>query len=167
MFLPKNEQTNSALLLVDLFLFIFWKKVKTPRRHFEINWPLTLELAHIVFKFSRNILFSDVEFLKRFVLSVKPKYILTLLLIVDLDDLYFWVIHLEQKKKHSSYDAIKKSFLFLYRACDIPGPSKIEKNKETHTMLRPILTGEGWGRGVAHVGGGKGGNWLPSFWHIS
>ena len=59
---------------------------------------LALELVHIAFKFSRNILLSDVEFLKRFVLSVKPKYILTLLLIVDLDDLYFWVIHLEQKK---------------------------------------------------------------------
>ena len=36
-FLPKNEQTNSTLLLVDLFSFIFWKKVKTPKRHFEIN----------------------------------------------------------------------------------------------------------------------------------
>ena len=36
-FLPKNERTNSTLLLVDLFSFIFWKKVKTPKRHFEIN----------------------------------------------------------------------------------------------------------------------------------
>ena len=36
-FLPKNEQTNSTLLLVDLFSFVFWKKVKTPKRHFEIN----------------------------------------------------------------------------------------------------------------------------------
>ena len=26
---------------VDLFLFIFWRKLKTPKRHFEINWPLT------------------------------------------------------------------------------------------------------------------------------
>ena len=41
-FLPKNEQTNSTLLLVDLFLFVFWKKVKTPKRQFEINWPLIL-----------------------------------------------------------------------------------------------------------------------------
>ena len=39
-YLPKNEQTNSTLLLVDLFSFVFWKKVKTPKRHFEINWPL-------------------------------------------------------------------------------------------------------------------------------
>mgnify|MGYP001448702005 CR=1 FL=1 len=40
MFLPKNERTNSILLLVDLFSFVFWKKVKTPKRHFETNWPL-------------------------------------------------------------------------------------------------------------------------------
>ena len=33
----KNEQTNSTLLLLDLFSFMFWKKVKTPKRHFEIN----------------------------------------------------------------------------------------------------------------------------------
>ena len=36
-FLPKNKRTNSTLLLVDLFSFVFWKKVKTPKRHFEIN----------------------------------------------------------------------------------------------------------------------------------
>ena len=36
-FLPKNERTNSTLLLVDLFLFVFCKKVKTPKRHFKIN----------------------------------------------------------------------------------------------------------------------------------
>ena len=36
-FLPNNERTNSNLLLVDLLLFVFWKKVKTPKRHFEIN----------------------------------------------------------------------------------------------------------------------------------
>ena len=25
---------------VDLFSFVFWKKLKKPKRHFEINWPL-------------------------------------------------------------------------------------------------------------------------------
>ena len=25
---------------VDLFSFVFWKNLKTPKRHFEINWPL-------------------------------------------------------------------------------------------------------------------------------
>ena len=27
---------------VDLFSFVFWKKLKTPKRHFEINWPLNI-----------------------------------------------------------------------------------------------------------------------------
>ena len=26
---------------VDLFSFVFWKKLKTPKRRFEINWPLS------------------------------------------------------------------------------------------------------------------------------
>ena len=37
-FLLQKERTT--LLLVDLFSFVFWKKVKTPKRHFKINWPL-------------------------------------------------------------------------------------------------------------------------------
>ena len=36
-FLPKNERTNLTLLLVDLFSFVFWKKVKTQKRHLEMN----------------------------------------------------------------------------------------------------------------------------------
>ena len=50
-FLPKNERTISTLLLVDLFSFVFWKKVKTPKRHFEINWPLNemREVYHLCF----------------------------------------------------------------------------------------------------------------------
>ena len=39
-FPPKNEQLNSILLLWDLFLFVYWRKSKTPKRHFENNWPL-------------------------------------------------------------------------------------------------------------------------------
>ena len=42
--LPKNEQTNSTLLLwcptltlVHLFSLVLWKKFKTPKRHFVIN----------------------------------------------------------------------------------------------------------------------------------
>ena len=31
---------NSFLLLCDVFLFVFWKKLKTPKRHFKINRPL-------------------------------------------------------------------------------------------------------------------------------
>ena len=36
-FFQKTKKTNSTLLRVDLFSFVFWKKVKTPKRHFEIN----------------------------------------------------------------------------------------------------------------------------------
>ena len=31
---------NSFLLVCDVFSFVFWKKLKTPKRHFEIIWPL-------------------------------------------------------------------------------------------------------------------------------
>ena len=41
-FPPKNKWTNSILLLWDLFLFVFWRKLKTSKRHFEINWPLVI-----------------------------------------------------------------------------------------------------------------------------
>ena len=46
---------NSFSLLVDLFSSVFWKKVKTPRRHFKINWPLltcllVLGVHHIYLK---------------------------------------------------------------------------------------------------------------------
>ena len=36
----KNEWMNSFLLICNMFSFVFWKKLKTPKRHFEINWPL-------------------------------------------------------------------------------------------------------------------------------
>ena len=43
----KKRTNNSTLLLwyvpqVDLFLFVFWRKLTTPRNHFEINWPLVV-----------------------------------------------------------------------------------------------------------------------------
>ena len=47
MFLPKNKQSNSTSLLwnreVDMFPFVFWKKLKTSKRHFEITWTLVYE----------------------------------------------------------------------------------------------------------------------------
>ena len=27
-------------IIMDLFSFVFWRKLKTPKSHFEINWPL-------------------------------------------------------------------------------------------------------------------------------
>ena len=73
-FLPKNEQTKSTLRLVDLFFFfIFWKKVKTPKRHFEIDWPLlknilwtyeafhSLKMTHNFWTKSRNSCQFDIS----------------------------------------------------------------------------------------------------------
>ena len=42
---PKNEKMNSFLLLCNVFLFVYWKKLKTPTRHFEIN--LTFPIVKI------------------------------------------------------------------------------------------------------------------------
>ena len=41
---PYTYEFNFTTMIpqVDLFSFIFWKKLKTPKRHFEINWPLAL-----------------------------------------------------------------------------------------------------------------------------
>ena len=56
-FLPKNERTNSTLLFVDLFSFFFlWKKVKTPKRQFEINWPLITLFSDRLFSLREFIL---------------------------------------------------------------------------------------------------------------
>ena len=33
---------NITVPLADLFSFFFWKNLKTPRRQFEINWPLVV-----------------------------------------------------------------------------------------------------------------------------
>ena len=48
---PKNERMNSFLLLCNLFLFVFWKKLKTLKRHFEINWPLKNVESDYLIKF--------------------------------------------------------------------------------------------------------------------
>ena len=38
--LPRDEQMKSFSVLCDVFSFIFWKKLKTLKRHFEIYWHL-------------------------------------------------------------------------------------------------------------------------------
>ena len=52
---PKNKQRNSILLLWDLFLFGFWRKLKTPNRHFEIKWPLEISRQEIELLFGVTI----------------------------------------------------------------------------------------------------------------
>ena len=39
---------NSFLLLCDVFSFVFWKKLKSTKRHFEINWPLGMKIKSFV-----------------------------------------------------------------------------------------------------------------------
>ena len=45
---------NSFLLLCDVFSFVPWKKLKTPKRHFEINWPLAADQPHSRVPFSSS-----------------------------------------------------------------------------------------------------------------
>ena len=36
-----KKQTNEFVFTgMNVFTFVFWKKLKTPKRHFEITWPL-------------------------------------------------------------------------------------------------------------------------------
>ena len=36
----KKIDLTTMIHQVDLFSFVFWKNLKSPKRHFEINWPL-------------------------------------------------------------------------------------------------------------------------------
>ena len=55
-FFQKNEWMNSFLLLCDVFSFIFWKKLKTPKRHFEIIWHLSaLHRTNLRWWFLKNV----------------------------------------------------------------------------------------------------------------
>ena len=43
--LPKNGQINSFLLLCDVFLIIFWKKLKTPKKPSKLSDLLAIYLT--------------------------------------------------------------------------------------------------------------------------
>ena len=62
-FPPKNGRTNSILLLWDLFLFGFWRKLKTPNRRFEIKWPLEIsrQIIELLFGVTIVLLYSSWE----------------------------------------------------------------------------------------------------------
>ena len=96
---PKNEQTNSTLLLVDLFSFLFWKKVKTPKRRFEINWPLrTLEIVGAC----RWIIFCYWAILR----STSSNYALWLLLYESFLYFKFVKCHSFESNYHTCLEAI-------------------------------------------------------------
>ena len=45
--------------LVDLFLFVFWKKLKAPKRHFEIIWPLVAKQCKCIqHSYSKRFVFN-------------------------------------------------------------------------------------------------------------
>ena len=63
MFPPKKE-TNKFYFTamkpqVDLFWFFFWRKLKTPKRHFETNGSLKMR-SHW-HTYSANVFFSNIE----------------------------------------------------------------------------------------------------------
>ena len=46
----KKRSNNSFLLLCDVFSFNFWKKLKSTKRHFEIKWPLLIQMISFLKK---------------------------------------------------------------------------------------------------------------------
>ena len=48
-FFQADVSSKKQILLYYLFLFVFWRKLKTPKRHFEINWPLILKKMNQIF----------------------------------------------------------------------------------------------------------------------
>ena len=63
MFLPKNERTNSTLLLmitqVDLFLFVFQKKIEDTKKSFWNHLPFrTLKVLTPLWKLSEHFSFT-------------------------------------------------------------------------------------------------------------
>ena len=49
------------LPLCDVFTFIFWKKLKTPKRHFEIIWPLTARNFNFICKTKWSFYFQGAK----------------------------------------------------------------------------------------------------------
>ena len=50
-----KKQTNEFYFTtmkaqVDLFSFVFWRKLMTPKRHFEIKWPLVCIFWRIIYR---------------------------------------------------------------------------------------------------------------------
>ena len=35
---------------IDLFSFVFWRKLKTPKRHFEIKWPFIMIISWVAWQ---------------------------------------------------------------------------------------------------------------------
>ena len=113
-FPPKNEQMNSLLLLCDVFLFFFWKKLKSPKKHFEINRPL----GPLQFNFC---IFTSSQYLNLPVATIKQSSFPKLIF------LYFYKIR--------PFQMFLKSFRFCSSV-----PFSLYENKVLQLMLnRAIL----------------------------
>ena len=63
---------------VDMFSFIFWKKLKTPNtRRFEINWPLDFNLVCRILRNSNWISYGEINSSNSCNKRVKPIDFLT------------------------------------------------------------------------------------------
>ena len=58
-FPPNNKRMNSTLLQWDLSSFVIWRKSTTPKKHFEIKWPLRHADGRSHLFPSHPIIFSD------------------------------------------------------------------------------------------------------------
>ena len=55
-FPPNNKRMNSTLLQWDLSSFVIWRKSTTPKKHFEIKWPLAISKKNLRVKIDYRIL---------------------------------------------------------------------------------------------------------------
>ena len=64
-----NELDFSTMIpQVDLFLFVFWRKLTTPKNHFEINWPF-IQYTEIKQNINLTLFFIFIWFLYHINLS--------------------------------------------------------------------------------------------------
>ena len=103
MFPPKDKQTNSTTTMipqVNLFLFSFWRKLKTPKRHFEINWPL----SNVKTKWKKKLLISEA-------FSEDMNFMLLL------SNFLYTFCPLNNQVFFVSNDQVHSLYLFLYPIC--------------------------------------------------
>ena len=99
-FPPKNERRNSIFLLWDSFTFVFWKKLKTPKRHFEINWPLT-----VMKKICTNNLIKDTRWK---IINLYQHLFLTLIILKGFSAVL---------KPHGAGPGINTDLVFIFLHC--------------------------------------------------
>ena len=131
---------NSFLLLCDMFLFIFWKILKTPKRHFKINWPLMRGLRTCLIYFLPGFPTFPKTLLKlkshrgpKFLISYLITLKLQLLLKIILKKFWwtkFWTCF---------WCMVPKLFRLLWNSCQVSWYPNIRPFKYYLSMYKPIL----------------------------